>query len=1101
MSPHLRENLRLNFLLALTYVGGGALALLVALPPGFVSPLFPPAGIALAAVLVYGWRVSVGLYVGAVLVQYMAHIHAGAITIHPTMLVLGGFGPLAQALAGAWLMRWLKIWPGGLDSPRCTLLFVCVAAPLSSLISASVATPVLFAAGASNWTLAFTNWSAWWAGDTLGVLLFTPICLAIIGLPVQNWRGRGRSVALPLLICAQVLAGALMFVHQREKNRIADEFQRNAEHLANTLQARLAAQTDMLMAVERFTSVSQKFSREDWKLVTTPWLERYPGTQNLTWNPLVVHAERARFEARQRASGWPDYRIMDRDAAGKRSPAADAPDYLPITYLEPLAGNQAALGLNPASYDLLAKAIQMTRETGSPAATEAVRLVQVLDAPHSVVVYQAIFERQGDPATPLRGIVSMALQLENIVNFSRETLPRGDIELCLADRSNATERQRLYGPPGCSSANWLEKRLFLMRQVRFADREWQILLRADDQYGTASRNWASSATLGTALCFAGMLSAFLLLMTGRTRRVEEQVAQRTTELASATAQLRDQKASLAQAQRIARMGSWEISSGASNLHCSEEFRRLLDLPAAGRILLGDVLMRLQLSDRSRLEEAIKDACRSPETFSLDCSTIASGAETQVLHFQIESEWMMGRLLRVHGTVQNVTAARQAEAHIQYLARFDSLTGLPNRSYWQELARTALSSARRHKDQAAVLFLDLDHFKTINDSLGHTVGDELLAGVASRLKHCLRAEDVLARQGGDEFVVLLPRLSNFEEIGNVASKLVKSLTAPLQLQSHELTISVSIGIAHYPSDGDDIETLLKHADVAMYSAKQAGRNNFQFFVPEMNQRAMVRLQMESALRRAIERGEMILHYQPQMELSNGHISGCEALVRWQDPVKGMIPPMDFIPLAEESGLILPLGDWVMREACLQQARWAAEGIHLSMAINISALQFQQADFVEKVARIISETGANPREIELEITESALLASTDELVAQLERVRALGVTLALDDFGTGYSCLAYLKRLPIERLKIDRSFVKDLPGDAEDAAIASATLSMARDLGMDVVAEGVENQAQCDYLIERRCRSIQGYFISKPLSADALTAWLRARGLAPLPPAAD
>jgi diguanylate cyclase (GGDEF)-like protein len=1097
MPAHLRETLRLNVLLALAYIASGWLGLLIALAPGFVSPLFPPAGIALAAVLIYGWRVSAGLYIGACTVQYLAHLHSGAPEIHLPMIAISGFAPVLQAIGGAWLMRRLKIWPSALDSVRSVLLFVCVATPISCLISASVATPVLFAVSTSDWTFALNNWVVWWAGDTLGVLLFAPICLAIIGQPAQNWLGRRRSVALPLLICALVLAGVLTFVRQREEARVADEFQRNAEQLANSLHARLAAQTDMLTTVERFASVSPGFTRADWKSITTPWLERYPGTQNLSWNPLVLRADRASFEAHQQASGWPDYRIKDRDAAGKTSLAADADFYLPITYLEPLTGNQLALGLNPASYDLLANAINLTRETGRPAATEAVRLVQTANTPHSVVVYQAVFEHEGDPSTRLRGIVSMALQLEDIVRFTREQLQSENIDLCLADRSNPSERQRLYGLPGCSSTPWLNKRLFVMRQVSFADREWQILLRAGDHYATSTHSWAIGATLGTALCFSGMLSAFLLLMTGRTRRVEEQVALRTAELASATAQLRDQKASLAQAQRIARMGSWELSSGASNLHCSEEFRRLLDLPVAGRIVLGDVLARLLLSDRSRLDDAIREAGRAPESLSLDCTTHPGNDEEQVLHFQIESDWMMGRLLRVHGTVQNVTAARQAEAHIQYLARFDSLTGLPNRTYWQELALTALSSARRHRDQAAVLFLDLDHFKNINDSLGHTIGDELLAGVAKRLKHCLRAEDVLARQGGDEFVVLLQRLNNFEEIGSVAAKLVKSLTEPLQLNGHELTVSVSIGIAHFPSDGEDLETLLKHADVAMYSAKQAGRNNFQFFVPEMNERAMVRLKMESSLRRAIDRGEMILHYQPQMDLASGRINGCEALVRWLDPIKGMIPPMDFIPLAEDSGLILPLGDWVMREACRQQARWADEGIHLTMAINISALQFQQSDFVQKVSAIIAETGANPHEIELEITESALLASTDELVAQLERIRALGITLALDDFGTGYSCLAYLKRLPIERLKIDRSFVKDLPGDAEDAAIASATLSMARDLGMDVVAEGVENAAQRDYLATRNCGSIQGYFISKPQPADALTGWLRERIAASVP----
>ncbi|MDP5241259.1 EAL domain-containing protein [Uliginosibacterium sp. 31-16] len=1094
MPADLRETLRLNILLAVAYIASGWLALLVALPPGYVSPLYPPAGIALAAVLIYGWRMSAGLYAGAFLVQVLAHVHT-SLPIDLPILALSSIGPLLQALAGAWLMRQMKIWPGGLDSARSVVLFVGMTAPAGCLISASLAMPTLFSIGTSDWSVAFQNWSAWWAGDTLGVLLFTPISLALIGLPEQEWRGRRRSVALPLLICAQVLAGALMFVRQREESRITDEFQRNAEHLANTLSSRLAAQTDMLMAVERFASVDPEFSREDWRRITTRWLDRYPGTQNLTWNPLVRHAERARFEARLRAEGWPDFRIMDRDAAGKTRIAADAPDYLPITYVEPMSSNLRALGLNPGSYEILAAAINLTRETGRAAATEAVRLVQAPDSPHSVVVYQAVFERENDPASPLRGIVSMALQLENIVHFAREQLQSDGIDLCMADRSNPPERQRLYGPAGCSSPVWLDHHRFLIRQMNYADRQWQILLRAGDHYSARSRSWASGATLGTALCFSGMLSAFLLMMTGRTRRIEEQVAQRTAELASATAQLRDQKASLAHAQRIARMGSWEISSGASNLHCSEEFRRLLDLPAAGRILLGDVLARLSPEDRPRLDEAIKEASRAPENIALDCSTRSDDENLQVLHFQIESEWMMGRLLRLHGTVQNVTATRQAEAHIQYLARFDSLTGLPNRSYWQELARSALSSARRHHDQAAVLFLDLDHFKTINDSLGHPVGDQLLTAVAARLKHSLRADDILARQGGDEFVVLLPRLSSFEEVSSVASKLVKSLTEPLQLQEHELTVSVSIGIAHFPSDGDDIDTLLKHADVAMYSAKQAGRNNFQFFVPEMNQRAMQRLEMENALRRAIDRGELILHYQPQLNLESGLIEGCEALVRWQHPERGMIPPIQFIPLAEESGLILALGDWVMREACLQQARWAAEGIPLMMAINISALQFQQADFVQKVARIIEESGADPRAIELEITESALLASTEELIDQLERVRALGVSLALDDFGTGYSCLAYLKRLPIERLKIDRSFIKDLPGDAEDSAIASATLSMARDLGMLVVAEGVENAAQRDYLINRRCRSIQGYFVCKPQTAEALTTWLRERMTAP------
>lgn len=1089
MSAHPFHLLRLNLLLAATCILSGAFSLLLALPPGYIAPLFPPAGIALAAALVYGWRASPGVLLGSLCIQILAHWHAQAPQLNPLLLCLATLGAFLQAYLGAWIFRQLLIWPGGLDSVRHTVCFIALGAPLTCLVSASLATPFLSASGLTGWRELAENWAVWWAGDTMGVLLFTPITLAFIGPASAGWLGRKRNVAAPLLLCALLIGGALDLVRQREHSRIAEEFQRNAEHFANTLAARLSAQMDMLMSIERFSSINQNFSRQDWEQITALWLARYPGTTNLTWNPFVLHADKARFEDQQRRNGLKDFHIKGRDNTGHFIPVKDAPAYFPILYVEPLHENQQVLGLNSKSFSVSARAIALSQATGRPAATEAVRLVQSPGDNTSVLVFQLVFTNPQDFTSPVRGLVSMAMNVGNIVRYVQGRTQTPNIDLCLSEPKQAPEHQRLYGPVACNDPYWINARPSLSHQIRFADRDWHILLRANDNYLQELDGWASGASLGAALCFSGLLSAFLLLLTGRTRRIEEQVTQRTTELASASAQLRDQKASLAQAQRIARMGSWEIGMGASNVNGSEEFRRLLDLPTSGRILLGDVLSRLAPEERLRLDEAIKAASLSPEQVSLDCCTLNREGEQKTLHIQIESEWSLGRLLRVHGTAQDVTDARQAQAHIQFLARFDSLTGLPNRSHWQELAHAALGAAKRHHDQAAVLFLDLDHFKTINDSLGHNVGDELLTGVAQRLKSSLRADDILARQGGDEFVIMLPRLHSFDEVGFVASKLVKCLSEPLQVGEHELSISVSIGIAHYPSDGEDIQTLLKHADVAMYSAKQSGRHNFQFFVPEMNERAMKRLELEHALRRGIDRGELILHFQPQLDLPSGKVNGCEALVRWLRPEHGMVPPMDFIPLAEESGLILPLGDWVLREACLQQVRWAAEGIHIMMAINISALQFQQADFIQKVADTIRETGANPRLIELEITESALLASTEQLIAQLESVRELGVSLALDDFGTGYSCLAYLKRLPIERLKIDRSFIKDLPGDAEDAAIALATISMARDLGMEVVAEGVENLAQSDYLSARNCRSIQGYFVCKPMPAETLTLWLR------------
>jgi diguanylate cyclase (GGDEF)-like protein len=474
---------------------------------------------------------------------------------------------------------------------------------------------------------------------------------------------------------------------------------------------------------------------------------------------------------------------------------------------------------------------------------------------------------------------------------------------------------------------------------------------------------------------------------------------------------------------------------------------------------------------------------------LDCKTDTLPPRT--LQFRIESVWQDGVLARIRGTAQDVSSAREAEAKIQYLARYDTLTGLHNRSAWQEQARIALCSAARHQDKFAVLFLDLDNFKTVNDSLGHAAGDRMLALTASRLSRCLRDEDLLARIGGDEFVALLSRLSNLEEAALVADRMLAALTEPMNIDGHELHLSASIGIALYPSDGAEVDTLLKHADTAMYSAKEAGRNTYRFFIPEMNARATERLLMEADLRRALERNELILHYQPQIEAATGRPYGCEALVRWIHPQRGLVPPDHFIPLAEETGLIAPLGEWVLRTACQQQVEWRAAGLpDLIVAVNISALQFRKRDFVQMVARMLTETGADPACIELEITESALMEPSTELTDRLQDLVDLGLTLALDDFGTGYSSLSYLKRMPIARLKIDRSFVDDLPGNAEDAAVTSAALSLARDLGMQVVAEGVETHVQRDYLAERGCHAMQGYLFSRPLTVDAFANWIRA-----------
>jgi diguanylate cyclase (GGDEF)-like protein len=439
-----------------------------------------------------------------------------------------------------------------------------------------------------------------------------------------------------------------------------------------------------------------------------------------------------------------------------------------------------------------------------------------------------------------------------------------------------------------------------------------------------------------------------------------------------------------------------------------------------------------------------------------------------------------------GQIASGIAERCAsEERVRTLAYQDPLTGLPNRTLLLDRLEQALVQAQRGSYHLALLFLDLDRFKTINDTLGHMAGDELLRQAGVRLKESLRDGDTVARLGGDEFVVLLPRVSTSRHAGSVAEKVLATLGTPFAVSGHELYLSGSLGISIYPRDGNDPETILKHADTALYRAKEEGRGQYQFFDAGMNLQARERLWLEHSLRGAVGRGELVLHYQPQVDLSSGEVSGAEALVRWLHPERGMIVPAQFIPIAEETGMITELGGWVLLTACRQAANWRDAGLGLRrIAVNLSVRQLRQPNFAQRVGATLAETGLPAESLELEITESSIMADPKRSVAVLRELHAMGVQLAVDDFGTGYSSFGYLKRLPLHRIKIDRSFVQDIPTDPDDAAIVQAMLAMARQLGIGVVAEGVETAEQCRFLSRHHCDEAQGYAFSRPLSVEAL-----------------
>jgi diguanylate cyclase (GGDEF)-like protein len=442
-------------------------------------------------------------------------------------------------------------------------------------------------------------------------------------------------------------------------------------------------------------------------------------------------------------------------------------------------------------------------------------------------------------------------------------------------------------------------------------------------------------------------------------------------------------------------------------------------------------------------------------------------------------------------VEDISRRKQIEEELLHLANHDALTSLPNRSLLLDRLGQALLFAGRAKGQVAVMLIDLDRFKNINDSLGHDVGDKIIVEIARRLSACVRAGDTIARLGGDEFVLIRPDVPREDAVAIMAQQILEALARPMSIQGHEFYPTGSIGVSMYPKDGQDGPTLLKNADTAMYRAKDAGRNNFQFYAHEMNSRALDRLKLETGLRRALEREELVLHYQPQMNIASGRVTGAEALLRWEPPGQATVFPGDFIPIAEETGLIVPMGQWVLRRACEQKRQWHDAGLFpdLRIAVNLSARQFKQQDIVKMVSQTLEDTGCRPEWLELEITESVVMESPEAAAETLHKLSAMGVHLSIDDFGTGYSSLNYLKRFPIDALKIDKSFVRDISVDADDAAIAKAVIALAHSLKLLVIAEGVETAEQLDFLRAQDCDVMQGYFLGRPMTVQKFELFMR------------
>ncbi|MBK7354843.1 EAL domain-containing protein [Propionivibrio sp.] len=822
------------------------------------------------------------------------------------------------------------------------------------------------------------------------------------------------------------------------------------------------------------------------------------GVQGYGWAPMVTAAERSGFENTGRQLWGKDFVISERDADGNALPVKLRQRYYPVLFALPIESNRKALGLNLHAAENRGPVIDRSIDSGDLAASEVSRLIIDSQISDTVVITMPVYRDGIVPAAQLerrskvRGVLIGVLNIGILFDLANSTAPQSGLHASLFDPSMPEGKQLVHrwaSGENIEASPHLPTALSYSQNFELADRVMVVRIEAAPDW--LETNATNSAAFIPVL---GVLLTLLLLVYLRSLLGRSELAD-SLEVAHAEDQVQ-RRAAEAWADKL----SMAVEQNPVTIY-------IVDLD--GRIEYVNNKF-VETTGYSR-EEAIgqntsmlrpEDA--DPAVYQAVWATIESG---QIWRGELQSRRRDGTLYwdRVlispirsrDGEITNyvaikedITELKASQQHIEFLAHHDPLTGLPNRLLLRDRVEQARAQAARKQSRLALMFLDLDRFKTINDSLGHPVGDNLLNQVVERLKGCVRESDTISRQGGDEFIILLNDVRDGEAVSRVADKIHQRMGEPIMAANQLLMTSFSIGIALYPDDGDDFDSLLQKADTAMYHAKEAGRNGHRFFTEQMNRQVVEHMTMETQLRQALGNKEFVLHYQPQMDLKEGAIIGVEALIRWDSPENGMVSPAKFIPVAEDSGLIVPIGAWVLGEACRQARAWQDAGLApFVVAVNLSAVQFKRQDLVTAVINALVLADLDAQWLELELTESILIQDAETTLDSVHRLKALGVKLSVDDFGTGYSSLAYLKRFAVDKLKIDQSFVRGLATDPDDAAIVRAIIQMAHSLKLKTIAEGVETEELAQMLQLFHCDEIQGYWFARPMPADQLENFVR------------
>jgi diguanylate cyclase (GGDEF)-like protein/PAS domain S-box-containing protein len=889
-------------------------------------------------------------------------------------------------------------------------------------------------------------------------------------------------------------------VRDVEHERARSDFLQAAESRFSAVERSFRNATDAVHSLNLLFASVGEVSRAEFDAYATPLSALHPEAQALVFHRFVSFDERVAFEA-SRAAQFPGFQITERGGDGLVR-AGDRERYLVDDYIVPLAGNEVALGYDAWSHPPQRSLTEYAIDTGQAAASEVLPLLQRNGAPGIVIVMPVY--RKGMPLTSVQArrqavvgdtevVIDVALLVRrNLADAG--LLDRPGTMLTLA--STATDGKPVafrFGKPAAAMAqghwgSWLRGPGFSdARLVQVAGRPWRITVGAREGALPVHLGSVGMLVFGVVLSVVGAF--YVQSRVRRTRRIEHLVEQRTGALKRASDALRlYQRAIESSANAIllvsARKPGWPIE------YANPAYERLRGLGL--HELVGQ-----RIADLARLDPdqpaivELSAAMRARRSgHALLRHHDANGAELFSEVYVAPVRNPAGDTEHFVMSLYDVTTTKRYEAELEHRARHDALTGLANRVLLVDRIEQALGFGAANGEPVWVAALDLDQFRYVNDTLGHQAGDQLLQLVAPRIASSLQRTDTVARTGGDEFVLVLTGHRDERQAAAALRRVLDAVAQPLTLQGQPVFVTCSAGVAAYPGDGQDTATLVKHAELAMYRAKDAGRNTVEFFRPAMTARARERLELENALRHALGRGEFELYYQPQVALASGRVVGLEALIRWRHPRFGTVQPDRFIGLAEETGLIVPIGGWVLRTACQQNRAWQDSGYGpLRIAVNLSARQFAEPGLRESIGATLDATHLHPDCLEIEVTESLMMADVEATLRTMHELKKMGLRLSIDDFGTGYSSLSYLKRFPVDVLKIDRSFVHDLPAGADDAAMVDAIISLARGLHMRVIAEGVETRGQLEYLRSQGCDEVQGHLYSRALPVDEVEQILR------------